>query len=86
MTRRGFLLLPWAAVAQDDEQKPPDTPYNRVANAANPFHRQYIKWANTWNSSSPGLLNAREIQEFEPLHGLWRKVEQAHREWVKKWL
>lgn len=77
MTRRVFLAVPVIGAAAV-----PDTPRNRLVGAANQFNSQYAAWAAKMNAKV-GTLDVGAVEAFQPLPGLWRKVEQAFTGWVR---
>ncbi len=74
MTRRLLLMVPLAAVV--------DSPRNRLCIAGNVFDGQYAKWATAMNAKRD-TLDVNAVEAFEPLPGLWRKVEDLWRAWLK---
>lgn len=76
LTRRIIFAMPLIAFAQ------PDTPRNRLAAAGNEFQAGFDRWATAMNAK-PGTVNMAAVEAFEPLGGLWRKVEHLWREWLR---
>jgi hypothetical protein len=79
MTRRALFSLPATMLAQVH-----DTPYNRMALAANDFDRQYRAWAEQVNVNRGQALNAKSVDAWEPLPALFRRLEHLWMEWVRK--
>jgi hypothetical protein len=79
MTRRALFLLPLSALAEVR-----DTPYNRMALAANKFDEQHRIWAERLNVTHGQTLDARAVEAWEPLPKLWRDVEHLWAEWVRR--
>lgn len=83
--RRLFLLSVLSGlVVTAGVTPPPASRRNELAEAANAFHRPYATWAERMNAPhSPGVLQADAVEAFQSLPGLWRKVEDKFRGWVR---
>jgi hypothetical protein len=79
MTRRALFSLPATMLAQVR-----DTPYNRMALAANKFDEQHRIWAAQLNVKRGETLDAQAVAEWEPLPKMWRDLEHLWMEWVRK--
>lgn len=81
-SRRRFLL---AIVAPLAAAAAPNVARNGFCEAANTFHNGYLAWAGRMNTSQdrPQIVDAGAVNAFEPLPGLWRKVEGKFRTWVR---
>jgi hypothetical protein len=79
MTRRALFSLPATMLAQVR-----DTPYNRMALAANDFDRQYRAWAERVNIKHGQTLDAQAVDAWEPLPALFRRLEHLWMEWVRR--
>lgn len=80
MTRRRFFfaaLFPAALFAQ------PDTPHNRVARAANAFNTSFVKWAEAFNRTTKGNVDAGEMTAYEPMPKQFRKIEHERMRWIR---
>ena len=76
MTRRRLLaLLATPLLAQ------PDTPRNRLGNAANEFNVGFAAWATAMNAHRD-TLDVGAIEAWEPLPAAWRKVERQWQAWL----
>ncbi len=76
MTRRNWLaFIATPLLAQ------PDTPRNRLCNAANEFNLAFSAWAKAMNEHRD-TVDMGAIEAWIPLPDAWRKVERQWKEWL----